>query len=120
MIAACKRSAQAAVVNRDMVAVVTRGTMADAEMVSGHPEASFMLALCEATPPPPSQLPSAVQANLRYSGDEQTRIAACAVDVSSGHLLMGEWWALLPALLPWTNSTRITTSAVALPGREAP
>lgn len=99
LITGCKRGLQATVVNRSMVAVVTRGTMADAEMVSGHPEASFMLALCEAAPPPPSQSPSAAQANSKYSGDEQTTIAACAVDVSSGHLLMGEWWALLPALL---------------------
>jgi DNA mismatch repair ATPase MutS len=39
---------QASVVNRDMVAVVTRGTMTDAEMLSRHPDASFLLALAEA------------------------------------------------------------------------
>lgn len=38
---------QASVVNRDMVAVVTRGTMTDAEMLSRHPDASFLLALAE-------------------------------------------------------------------------
>lgn len=35
-------------VNRNMVAVVTRGTMTDAEMLSRHPDASFLLALAEA------------------------------------------------------------------------
>ena len=38
---------QASVVNRDMVAVVTRGTMTDAEMLSRHPDASFLLAFAE-------------------------------------------------------------------------
>ena len=35
-------------VNREMVAVVTRGTMADAEMLAAYPDASFFLALAEA------------------------------------------------------------------------
>lgn len=42
---------QASVVMREMVAVVTRGTMNDAEMLARHPDASFLLALAEAPAP---------------------------------------------------------------------
>ena len=51
---------QASVVNRDMVAVVTRGTMTDAEMLSRHPDASFLLALAEA-PAAPADSATGVQ-----------------------------------------------------------
>ena len=38
---------QVNVVNRQLVAVLTIGTLTDAEMLSGHPDASYLLALTE-------------------------------------------------------------------------
>ena len=38
---------QVNVVNRQLVAVLTTGTLTDAEMLSGHPDASYLLALTE-------------------------------------------------------------------------
>jgi hypothetical protein len=102
---------QAGVVNRAMVAVVTKGTMADAEMVAGHQEACFFLALCEASAPLPPPLPSPSRqagsgraASSKYSGDEHTRVAACAVDVSSGHVLLGEWYVPLSSKATFPGS----------------
>ncbi len=75
-----------------MVAVVTRGTMADAEMVSANPEAAFLLALCEAPAAQPAQpQPQAGGAATRYTGDVQTALGACAVDVATGQILFGQW-----------------------------
>lgn len=80
---------QVTVVNRDIVAVVTRGTMADAEMTAAHPEASFLLALCECATPAASDAPTQPQG--RYTGDVQTTLGACAVDVATGQILFGQW-----------------------------
>ena len=41
---ACLRGAQANVVNREKVAVVSKGTMIDAEMVHSRPDASYIMA----------------------------------------------------------------------------
>ncbi len=102
--------AQATVVNRDMVAVVTRGTMADAEMTAAHPEATFLLALCEREVPAsaasptdapeasPTDAPEASHTDVpeasgsgRYTGDVLITLGACAVDVATGQILFGQW-----------------------------
>ncbi|KAK9807187.1 hypothetical protein WJX73_005617 [Symbiochloris irregularis] len=89
------------VVNRELVAVLTQGTLSDPDMLRSHPDASYLLALLE-TPAP------------EHDGGPQpeaggTLLAACAVDVASGHMLIGQWCddpmrtrlrALLAALHP--------------------
>lgn len=90
-----------------MVAVVTRGTMTDAEMLSTHPDASFFLTLAEA-PAAAAALAAAdggagaavggtetaeVREGSGGSGDEQMVIGACAVDVATGQILIGQWCA---------------------------
>lgn len=89
------------VVKRDMVAVVTRGTMTDAEMLSRHPDASFLLALAEAAAPAaqPAGAAGAAAAAAAggagscggVTGDAQTVLGACAVDVATGQMLIGQW-----------------------------
>jgi DNA mismatch repair ATPase MutS len=69
------RTLQASVVNREMVAVVTRGTMTDAEMLSRHPDASFLLALAEAPAPAAGVATSA----LHSSSCRAMFCAACLV-----------------------------------------
>ena len=77
-----------------MVAVVTRGTMADAEMTAAYPEATFLLALCESDVPasaaPPTDAPEAPDSG-RYTGDVLMTLGACAVDVATGQILFGQW-----------------------------
>ena len=51
------RLVQVNVVNRQLVAVLTTGTLTDSEMLSGHPDASYLLALSE-QPLPPAHLAS--------------------------------------------------------------
>ncbi|EFJ45822.1 hypothetical protein VOLCADRAFT_105835 [Volvox carteri f. nagariensis] len=76
---------QANVVDRQKVAVLSRGTLVDAEMVASRPDASYVLAVAE----------------MDVGGDEQeaaadkaagaVRIGLCAVDAASGQVLVGEF-----------------------------
>ena len=110
---------QASVVSRDMVAVVTRGTMTDSEMLTTHPDACFFLALAEAPAPMPAtdvnttsaadgsagrpeggdagaggaETGGGAQAGGRGSGEAQVLLGACAVDVATGQMLIGQWCA---------------------------
>ncbi len=81
---------QATVVNRELVAVLTRGTLTDAEMLQSTPDAAYLLAITEGPPPPPSaggpRAPDSVDA-------EPVVIGVCAVDAATGHMLLGQWCA---------------------------
>jgi len=67
---------QAGVVNREMVAVLTQGTLTDPEMLRSHADASYVLSIAE-------------QPNKEVSG--QPSIGVCAVDCATGQILVGSW-----------------------------
>ena len=72
-------------VNREMVAVLTSGTMTDAEMLQSHPDASYLMAITEsALPPGPDSIDAA-----------PVTIGVCAVDAATGQMLLGQWCATL-------------------------
>lgn len=70
---------QAKVVNRELVAVLTQGTLYDPEMLQSSPDASWLLALYE-TPLTEGAAPAG-----------SVTMAACAVDVTTGEFLLGMW-----------------------------
>ncbi|KAL4857543.1 DNA mismatch repair protein 6 [Chlorella vulgaris] len=74
------------VVQREKVAVLTRGTLTDAEMLSSQPEASYLLALAEL--PVPAALAAASEAS---GAPPAVWVGACAVDVATGQMLLGQW-----------------------------
>ena len=87
---------QANVVRRERVAVLTRGTLADPDMLSSQHEASYVMALTEMHvdhPPaqdrPPAGASSDQQDAAQASGEPT--LGACAVDVSTGRILVGQW-----------------------------
>jgi DNA mismatch repair ATPase MutS len=113
-----KRGQKAAgVVEREAVAVLTRGTLADAEMVDKAPDAAYALAVAELPPPPPAAGSSGVGATpaaAKSAGgvvfapadpaEENdaalstvsppppvVTLGACAVDVASSRVLVGGW-----------------------------
>ncbi|GLC55756.1 hypothetical protein PLESTB_001025500 [Pleodorina starrii] len=73
---------QAGVVNRQKVAVLSRGTLVDAEMVASRPDASYVLAVAEEEIEGP-------EAGIEGGG--VVRIGLCAVDAASGQVLLGEF-----------------------------
>ncbi len=77
---------QATVVNRELVAVLTRGTLTDAEMLQSTPDAAYLLAITEGPP---------AAGGPRNSVDaEPVVIGVCAVDAATGHMLLGQWCAV--------------------------
>lgn len=68
---------QVGVVNREMVAVLTKGTLTDPEMLQSHSDASYIVALQEE--------PTAEQ------HQDQPFIGLCAVDCATGQMLVGSW-----------------------------
>ena len=76
------------VVNREMVAVLTTGTMTDAEMLQSHPDASYLMAITE----------SAVPASADSIDAEPVTIGVCAVDAATGHIVLGQWCVTQPSL----------------------
>jgi DNA mismatch repair protein MSH6 len=103
----------AGVVEREAVAVLTRGTLADAEMVDKAPDAAYVLAVAELPPPPPAaggagaSAPAAAAAPAAGVTFEPAdpadvnpatappppvvTLGACAVDVASARVLVGGW-----------------------------
>lgn len=67
---------QVGVVNREMVAVLTIGTLTDPDMLRSHADASYVFSLTEA----PAK-----------SRSEPPTLGACAVDCATGQLLVGSW-----------------------------
>ncbi|EFN52031.1 hypothetical protein CHLNCDRAFT_139631 [Chlorella variabilis] len=75
-----------AVVRREKVAVLTQGTLTDAEMVAAQPEAAYLLALAELP------VPDALMAAAEHSGAPPcVWVGACAVDAATGQMLVGQW-----------------------------
>ena len=52
-------------------------------MLRTHPDASYLLTLLEAS--------AAGGEGSSQDGQDSTALAACAVDVASGHMLIGQW-----------------------------
>jgi DNA mismatch repair protein MSH6 len=87
------------VVRREKVAVLTRGTLTDAEMMGAVPDAQYLMAITEVS------LPAAVGGengggeigggangeSLENRNREKVWIGAAAVDVATGQLLVGQW-----------------------------
>lgn len=66
-----------------MVAVLTSGTMTDAEMLQSHPDASYLMAITEsALAPGPDSIDAA-----------PVTVGVCAVDAATGQMLLGQWCA---------------------------
>ena len=63
-----------------MVAVLTKGTLTDPEMLASHSDASYIVALQE--------VPAA-----EHQPDHPL-IGLCAVDCATGQMLLGSWCAL--------------------------
>ncbi|CAD7704171.1 unnamed protein product [Ostreobium quekettii] len=68
---------QAKVVRREKVAVLTKGTLRDAEMVQAHPDPAYLMSVIEMEKSPGSE--------------GCCRVGVCAVDVASVHLFLGEF-----------------------------
>ena len=66
---------KAAVVSRGVVAVLTAGTLVDPDMVDASPDATIVLALCQAPSDDPSQL----------------ILGAAAIDAAAGRVAVGGW-----------------------------
>eukprot|EP00879_Flechtneria_rotunda_P010892 GHRR01011382.1.p1 GENE.GHRR01011382.1~~GHRR01011382.1.p1 ORF type:complete len:1038 (+),score=487.25 GHRR01011382.1:2036-5149(+) len=65
------------VVDRQQVAVLSRGTLMDPEMVAAYPDAAYVLAVVE--------VPDG------SSGHDAPFIGACALDTAAGQVLLGSW-----------------------------
>lgn len=74
---------QETVVQRAVVAVLTRGTISDPAMMRSQPDPAWLLALSERP--------------AESCGAECVNIGACFMDAASGQLILGEWCA--PAVL---------------------
>ncbi|KAG2496433.1 hypothetical protein HYH03_005657 [Edaphochlamys debaryana] len=74
----------AAVVDRQKVAVLSRGTLVDAEMVASRPDAAYVLAVAEIEEP-------AAEGEEGAAACGRVRIGLCAVDAAAGQILLGEF-----------------------------
>ena len=70
-------------VSRELVAVLTRGTLTDAEMLASTPDASYLMAITEGPPAGPRAADSI--------DVEPVTIGVCAVDAATGQMLLGQW-----------------------------
>ncbi len=77
------------VVRREKVAVLTRGTLTDAEMMGAVPDAQYLMAVAEV--PLPASEKSGGGGNGNSENREKVWIGAAAVDVATGQLLVGQW-----------------------------
>lgn len=87
------------VVRREKVAVLSRGTLTDAEMMGAVPDAQYLMAVAE-LPLPEEADAMETDAQRAGSGDDgreaapsrdKVWIGAVAVDVATGQLLIGQW-----------------------------
>ncbi|GAX75912.1 hypothetical protein CEUSTIGMA_g3355.t1 [Chlamydomonas eustigma] len=83
-----KNQKQCGVVRREKVAVLSRGTLIDAEMVQSRPDASYILAVCEQLLPTPH---NSEHSSSSLPPPPVVTIGLCAVDVASGHILVGQF-----------------------------
>ncbi|KXZ50845.1 hypothetical protein GPECTOR_15g531 [Gonium pectorale] len=73
------------VVDRQKVAVLSRGTLVDAEMVSSRTDAAYVLAVAE------MPVETSGEDNIEVGNGGSIRIGLCAVDAASGQVLLGEF-----------------------------
>ncbi|GIL60874.1 hypothetical protein Vafri_15713 [Volvox africanus] len=73
---------QVNVVDRQKVAVLSRGTLVDAEMVASRPDASYVLAVAEV---------DVEGREVAVGAAGAVRLGLCAVDAASGQILIGEF-----------------------------
>ncbi|KAF5838281.1 muts domain V-domain-containing protein [Dunaliella salina] len=81
-------------VNRERVAVLSTGLLMDAEMVAAKPDPSYVMSVCELEPCSCASNPEQQQQQQQHAGIHSvglTRLGVCAVDVASGHILLGEF-----------------------------
>ncbi|KAL4517804.1 hypothetical protein Ndes2526A_g02182 [Nannochloris sp. 'desiccata'] len=78
------------VVRREKVAVLTRGTLTDAEMMGAVPDAQYLMAVAE-LPLPASNPAGKGDGNADGESRDKVWIGAAAVDVATGQLLVGQW-----------------------------
>ncbi|KAG2440549.1 hypothetical protein HYH02_010133 [Chlamydomonas schloesseri] len=73
------------VVDRQKVAVLSRGTLVDAAMVASRPDAAYVLAVYE------MEEAASASADGEAAPPPGVRIGLCAVDCASGQMLLGEF-----------------------------
>eukprot|EP00887_Chlorella_sp_A99_P007330 scaffold2.g7330.t1 len=79
------------VVRREKVAVLTKGSLTDGEMLGTHPDASYLLALAELPVPPRAAAAAAAGAAGGGAVAPRVWLGACAADAATGQLLVGQW-----------------------------
>lgn len=99
------------VVRRECVAVLTKGTLYEPEMLAASPDASFLLAIYE----------RALEAAEREGAPEVVELACCACDVATGQLLLGQWRddelrSRLRAQLAAVQPVEVVHTGTGLPG----
>lgn len=97
---------QSNVVRREKVAVLSKGTLIDAEMVASRPDASYVMVVYEAPAAAGAEEEGAAVAAMGVAGVEaaaagegeggvpaagQVVLGLCAVDVASGHVMVGQF-----------------------------
>lgn len=66
---------------REVVAILSSGTLTDPDMLRAQPEAAYVLSLCErALAPVAAGVPAEVL------------LSACYCDCASNTLILGQWW----------------------------
>lgn len=73
---------QCNVVRREVVAILTAGTVTDPDMLQSHPEAAYVLSLWER--PLPRVAPGT---------PPETLVGACYCDCASNTIIFGQWCA---------------------------
>ncbi|CAL8470971.1 g10513 [Coccomyxa elongata] len=68
------------VVRREVVAILTSGTLSDPDMLRAQPEAAYVLSLWERPAPP-----------VALGGPPRTLLGACYTDCASNTLTLGQW-----------------------------
>ena len=73
---------QSNVVRREVVAILTSGTLTDPDMLRAHPEAAYVLSLHEQALPP-----------VAAGAPAEVLLSACYCDCASNTLILGQWCA---------------------------
>lgn len=71
---------QSNVVRREVVAILTSGTLTDPDMLRAQPEAAYVLSLWERPLPP-----------VAAGAPAEVLLSACYCDCASNTLLLGQW-----------------------------
>jgi DNA mismatch repair protein MSH6 len=80
------------VVRREAVAVLTRGTLTDAEMLGAAPDAQYLMAVAELPLPPGGDGDDAdTEGGAAGAAALHAWVGAAAVDAATGQVLVGQW-----------------------------